>query len=141
MFLAKSFSYLGRNCLSTFDYLRSYYNGQYQSPSLGIYLGQVLLGSYRLSFNINTFIFLGVSIVLLFKFFFSKTGYKELVFFSFLLYWVYLLTKLSLVLTWYLTPLIALGSLCASWGNYRKIALGSLVFTSIYSLAIFYFVR
>lgn len=124
-----------------FDYLAVYYNGQYVSPSPGILVAQAILGSYQPAFKVNTFIFLIVAGWLIAKFWFSKRTFKQLVFCSFLFYWIYLLTKLSLVLTWYLTPLVALGSLCATWSNYRKYALASIAFVSIYSLLLYYFVR
>lgn len=124
-----------------FDYLISYYNGQYISPSLGVYVGEKLLGSYSLSFGINTFIFLMIALALGLKFWFSKPKFKEFVFYSFLLYWAYLLTKSSLILSWYLIPLVALASLCARWEEYQKLALVGIVFASIYSLALYYFAR
>lgn len=127
--------------LENFDYLLSYYNGQYTSPSLAVYLGEVLLGSYRLSFQINTYIFLLLTGVLVYRFSFSKAEFSKFVFYSFLLYWIYLLTKLSLVLSWYLIPLVALGSLCVVWKEYQKYAIASLVFAAVYSLALYYFVR
>ncbi len=124
-----------------FDYLIAYYNGRYISPSSGIFIGQALLGSYALSFRINTLLFFLISGVLLKKFLYSKSNFRQFVFYSFLLYWVYILTKLSLVLTWYLTPLVALGSLCITWKKYHKYAMTSLLFVSIYSLILYYFVR
>lgn len=127
--------------LNNFDYLLSYYNGQYISPSLFIYLGEIILGSYRLSFQLNTLVFLAVATFLTYKFWYSKSELKKFIFYSFLLYWVYLLTKSSLILSWYLTPLVALGSICIVWKEYKKYAVASLAFVSVYSLLLYYFVR
>lgn len=124
-----------------FDYLFSYYNGQYISPSLAIYLGELLLGSYKLSFQTNTVVFLVVAGVLLYKFWKSKAGLGQFVFCSFLLYWMYVLTKSSLILPWYLILLVLLGSICSAWKEYRKYALAGVIFVSVYSLGLYYFVR
>lgn len=127
--------------LDIFNYLISYYNGEYISPSLGIFLGQTLLGSYRLSFQINTIVFLLTAGILVVRFWFSERSFKKVVFYSFLIYWAYVATKLSLVLTWYLIPLVALGSLCVSWREYRRFGEAGVLFTGIYSLFLYYFVR
>lgn len=124
-----------------FDYLTAYYNGQYTSPALGIAVGQQLLGSYRTSFQINTILFLLFSGLIFMKFLFSKASFKKLIFYCFLLYFVYLITKLSLVLVWYTTPLLALASICACWKKYKNYALASIVFVSIYSLGLYIVVR
>lgn len=126
---------------SIFDYLFAYYNGQYVSPSLAILAGEKILGSYSLSFQINTVIFLTVALTLVVKFWRSDREFKKLIFYSFLLYWAYILTKSSLILSWYLIPLVALGSLCMGWEKYRTVATSSIVFASVYSLALYYFVR
>ncbi|MEK7521435.1 MAG: hypothetical protein AAB599_01375 [Patescibacteria group bacterium] len=126
---------------STFDYLVSFYNGQYVSPALGIYVGEILLGSYALSFQINTMIFILVSLVVFWKFYCSAGGIRELIFGLLILYWVYLLTKTSLVLYWYFIPLIFLGAICTSFKEYRKVGIGAVVFSSVYSLTLYYFLR
>lgn len=127
--------------LENFDYLLAYYNGQYVNPSLLIYLGEKLLGSYVLSFQINTLVFLSFAGVLFYKFLKSKVELKEFTFSCFLLYWAYVLTKSSLILPWYIIMLVALASLCMVWREYQKYALASLVFVAIYSLGLYYFVR
>ena len=124
-----------------FDYLLSYYNGQYTSHSLFIYLGEAIFGSYRLSFQVNTIIFFLVTIGLIYKFWTGKKTIQELIFGCMLLYWTYLLTKSSLILSWYLIMLILLGSLCINWKQYQRYGLAAILFTSIYSLLIYYFVR
>lgn len=124
-----------------FGYLMSYYNGEYTSPSLLIYLGQLLFGSYKLSFQINTFIFLSFAGVLMYKFWRSNAEIKLFLFYSFLLYFAYILTKSSLILPWYLIMLVALASLCSTWREYQKYALVGVIFVSIYSLGLYYFVR
>ncbi len=127
--------------LENFDYLLVYYSGHYISPSPLIALGEKLLGSYQLSFQINTVIFLLVALVIMIKFYLSKTQFKEFIFFSFLLYWTYILTKSSLILPWYLILLVLFGSLCITWRRYQKYALSGIVFASIYSLLLYYFVH
>ncbi len=124
-----------------FNYLMAYYYGEYISPSPFIYLGQKLLGSYQLSFQINTAIFLLITLILMYKFMCSRAGFKEFLFYSFLLYWAYILTKSSLILPWYLILLILLGSLCIAFKEYQKYAIISITFVSIYSLMLYYFVR
>jgi hypothetical protein len=124
-----------------FSYLMTYYSGHYASHSLLIYPFEWLFSSYLLSFQINTVLFFAIALILLFKFWSGKTDLKKLVFFCFLLYWVYLLTKSSLILSWYLILLILLASLSASWKQYEKYALAGITFTSIYSLLLYYFVR
>ncbi|MFH1971007.1 MAG: polyprenol phosphomannose-dependent alpha 1,6 mannosyltransferase MptB, partial [Patescibacteria group bacterium] len=127
--------------LHIFDGLIAFYNGKYISPSLGILIGQKIFGSYELSFKINTLVFLVVITTIIIKSFFSKLTFKQFVFYSFLIYWIYLSTKLSLVLTWYLTPLVALASLCTSWKKREKYAMSGLIFIGFYCLLLFYFVR
>lgn len=124
-----------------FDYLLAYYNGQYVSPSILILLGEKIFGSYALSFQINTVIFLLFAGVLFYKFWKSKAEIKQFIFYSFLLYWAYVLTKSSLILPWYLTILVVLGSLCVAWREYQKYAFAGLVFVAIYSLGLYFFVR
>ena len=124
-----------------FEYLFAYYNGQYINPSLLIYFGEMLLGSYTLSFQINTILFLGVAGFTFYKFWKSKGELKHFVFYSFLLYLAYLLTKSSLILSWYLILLVALAALCASFKEYQKYAIWGLIFVSIYSLGLYFFVR
>lgn len=127
--------------LENFDYLISYYNGQYTSPSLLIYLGQVISGSYTLSFQINTVIFLGFAVVLMYKFWATKADLKQFIFYSFLLYWGYILTKSSLILSWYLILLVLLASLSFAWKKYEKWSIVGIFFVSIYSLCLYYIVR
>ncbi len=124
-----------------FNYLMAYYNGRYISPSLGIAFGQIIFGSYPISFHLNTLIFIFVFCILFLKFLLSKSKFDTLIFYLFILYLVYLLTKLSLVLAWDLTPLIALSSLCVALKKYRNYAVLSTFFVGIYSLLIYYFVR
>lgn len=127
--------------LENFDYLQTYYNGQYTSPSPLIYLGQILFGSYLLSFQINTLIFLIITFILIYRFCRSETQFKQFLFYSFLIYWVYILTKSSLILSWYLILLVLLGSLCIAFKEYQRYALGGIVFVSIYNLLLYYFVH
>ncbi len=129
------------NGIKIFNYLLSYYNGQYTSPSLGIALGSVLLKSYATSFLLNTVIFFSAFVFLCLRLLQSKPKFSLFIFSSFILYWIYLLTKLSLVLAWDLTPLIAMGSLCIIWRKYQKIVLISILFTTLYSLALYYFIH
>lgn len=127
--------------LENFDYLLAYYHGQYISPSPLIYLGEKLLGSYRLSFQINTIIFILFTLILMLKFWRSKATFKQFIFYSFLLYWAYILTKSSLILPWYLILLVLLASLSITWKEYQKYAFSGIIFVSIYSLMLYYFVR
>ncbi len=124
-----------------FNYLISYYNGRYISPSVGIAIGEKIFGSYSFSFNLNSVIFVLVSAYLFFKALFSKREFSKLVFYSFIIYFTYLFTKLSLVLPWDLAPLIALASLCVHWKKYRKFGLYGILYTVGYSLFLYYYVR
>lgn len=124
-----------------FDYLLSYYNGQYTSPSLLVYLGEVILSSYTLSFQINTIIFLVIFGILIYFFWRAKDSLRYFLFYSFLLYWGYLLTKSSLILSWYLTPLVVLASLCIVWKKHQNYAYAGISFVTLYSLGLYYLVR
>lgn len=124
-----------------FNYLTSYYNEITPFPSLGILAGLVLLKSNNLSFDINTLIFLAVTAILTVKLFRSENNFAQLIFFSLLLYWALLLTKLYLVLTWYLTPIIALSSLCLLSKKYSNYGISSIALASLYSLVLYLWVR
>ena len=124
-----------------FDYLISYYNEVSPFPSLGILAGLVIFESYKVSFNVNTLLFLLILIILTIKLFRSKNDIAQLIFFSMLLYWVFLLTKLNLVLTWYLAPVIALSSLCLISKKYSNYGVKGIALASLYSLVLYFWVR
>lgn len=124
-----------------FNYLTSYYNEVSPFPSLGILAGLVIFGSYKVSFNVNTLVFLLILIILTIKFFRSKNDIGQLIFFSMLLYWAFLLTKLNLVLTWYLAPVIAISSLCLISKKYSNYGVKSIALASLYSLVLYWWVR
>lgn len=124
-----------------FNYLISYYNEVSPFPSLGILAGLVIFESYKVSFNVNTLLFLLILIILTIKSFRSKNDIAQLIFFSMLLYWVFLLTKLNLVLTWYLAPLIAISSLCLISKKYSNYGVKSIALASLYSLVLYWWVR
>ena len=58
-----------------------------------------------------------------------------------IIYFIFILTKLSLVLGWYLTPLVAISSLLINYREYKKYATLGIIFVSFYSLIIYYAVR
>lgn len=124
-----------------FNYLTSYYNEVSPFPSLGILAGLVIFESYKVSFNVNTLLFLLILIILTIKLFRSKNDVAQLIFFSMLLYWAFLLTKLNLVLTWYLTPVIAASSLCLISKKYSNYGVKSIVLASLYGLVLYVWVR
>lgn len=124
-----------------FDYLMSYYNGIYPSPSLGIYFGEVLLESYHTSFQINTIIFFVLTGILIFRFWKSEATFKEFIFSTILFYLVYILFKLSLVMVWYLIPIIFIASLTDKWKEYNKFVFILLLLVSTYALSLYYFLR
>ena len=124
-----------------FNYLTSYYNEVSPFPSLGILAGLVIFESYKVSFNVNTLLFLLILIILTIKLFRSKNDIVQLIFFSTLLYWVFLLTKLNLVLTWYLSPVIAISSLCLISKKYSNYGVKSIALASLYSLVLYFWVR
>lgn len=127
--------------LHIFDYLLSYYNGKFISPSLGILVLDKLLNNYAISFKINNIIFMAIYIFLSFRFFITKKSFEKLIFYLFIIFLVYLLTKLSLILVWDLTPLVALSVLCISFKDYKKWGFISLFFTIFYSLCLYWFIK
>lgn len=124
-----------------FDYLLEFINAKFNYPSIGIFIGEKIFNSYIFSFQLNTLIFLLSLFVISIKFWFRKTELKVFIFYMWIIYFIFVLTKLSLVLSWYLTPLVALSSLLIVYKEYRKYALASIVFLSFYSLIIYYAVR
>ncbi len=122
-----------------FSYLRTYYQGQFISPSLGIVLGEKIFNSYPLSFQINTIIFIGVVLFCYFKYL-IKNSFENLALYSLIIYLTYILTKLSLILTWDLAILVALSSLYFGIKP-NKLSLGTILFTTIYSLGLYYFIK
>ena len=124
-----------------FNYLTSYYDESSPFPSLGILLGSVILGSYELSFNINTIIFLSIFLLFAIKLIRIENNLAKLISLSMLLYWIFLLTKLNLVLTWYLTPIVALSSLCLISKKYSSLGVKSISLASIYALILYWWVK
>ena len=129
------------NGLDIFNYLTSYYAEASPFPSLGILLGTVIFRTYEPSFNINTIFFLGIFVILTIKLLRSDNNLAKLILFSTFLYWAFVLTKLNLVLTWYLTPIIALSSLCLISKKYSKIGIKSIILANLYSLFLYWWVR
>src|SRR3989344_776876 len=124
-----------------FNNLSEFYCGKFNYPSVGIFLGERIFNSYNFSFQINTLIFLLALLLISIKFWFRKFELKIFIFYMGIIYFIFILTKLSLVLGWYLTPLVAISSLLINYREYKKYATLGIIFVSFYSLIIYYAVR
>ena len=124
-----------------FNNLSEFYGGKFNYPSVGIFLGERIFNSYNFSFQINTLIFLLALLLISIKFWFRKFELKIFIFYMGIIYFIFILTKLSLVLGWYLTPLVAISSLLINYREYKKYATLGIIFVSFYSLIIYYAVR
>ncbi len=123
---------------ASFAYLLTYYRGQTISPSLGIWLLGKVTG-YALAFKINNLLFVVLGVLLGFWFVIKKYTYHKLVLASLVVYVIFILTKLGLVLSWYLTPLVALSAL--NLKKHKNISLGATVAIAAYHVLLYWFVK
>ncbi len=122
----------------SFIYLLTYYRGQTISPSLGIWLLDQVM-SYTLAFKINSLLFMVLGGFLGLWFLMKKYTYHRLFGACLGVYIIFILTKLSLVLSWYLTPIIALSAV--NLKKYQNISLGVTFAIATYHLLLYWFVK
>ncbi len=122
----------------TFSFLLNFYHGQTISPSLGIWLLDQVV-SYTQAFKLNNFIFLLIGGLTGIWFLVNKYSFQKLIFACFAVYSVFILTKLSLVLSWYLTPIVALASLNVE--KQKNISILVVFLVTIYHLLLYWFIK
>jgi len=121
-----------------FSYLLIYYRGQTISPSIGIWLLDKLV-SYQLAFTLNNFLFIFVGGLIGLWFLIKKYSFQKLSWVCLGVYWLYIFTKLSLVLSWYLAPLIALSAINLKY--HKRTTFMTILSLAAYHLLLYWFVK
>jgi len=122
----------------TFSFLLNYYHGQTISPSVGIWLLDKAT-AHTQAFKLNSFIFLAIGGVTGLWILLNKYSFQRLSSAFFVVYIAFILTKLSLVLSWYLTPIVALASLNVE--KQKNISILVVFLVTIYHLLLYWFIK